>query len=94
MNKTIAFDVSRWGHALHGWTMREKRAEKRKDRVIDMLKGRRRYTVLAHSSEYPCPGDRISYETERGVVTPLVVDVTCVGPSDMFRLEILFEKNQ
>lgn len=91
---TIDFSRNYWGHALHGDTMAEKKADRRKDRIADRLLGRRRYTVLAHCKQYPRPGDRLSYPTERGVVTPLVVAARCLNPSDMFKIEILFNKNE
>jgi hypothetical protein len=89
--KTVDFTRNTWGHAMHGDTFRSKRAEKRKDHLLDLLKRRRRYTVMVHTSVYIALGDTVRYETSNGeIVEAKVVNVDwCLDPRDMTTLEIM-----
>ncbi|RQS29437.1 MULTISPECIES: hypothetical protein [unclassified Burkholderia] len=87
---TIDFTRTMWGHAIHAFTFRAKKATKQLDRHVDTLLRRRRYTVMVHTAKPIQRGDTILYKTDRGDVEAKVVDVDwCLDPRDMATLEIL-----
>lgn len=89
MSKTIDFTQNTWGHAIHGTTFVEKRADKMGKRWTDKRLKRRRYTVLVHSREVPNVGDNI-YMTKDGALTVRIDDVERQwNVSDMYKLEIV-----
>lgn len=83
-----------WGHALHGWTMREvepppiegwlaRRRRAKRDRQQEA----RYRSVMVHSRVYPAIGDTLKYEAERGVIEAEIVGIDpCRDPRDMFTL--------
>jgi len=77
-----------WGHALHGSTMCEVRAEKFRDRLRDRLQKAYRASVLIHSRRYPRKGDSLLWKASAGhEVRVTVYDVEwCAGTDDMYRV--------
>lgn len=82
-----------WGHALHGWTMRECEApsvsglSKLRQKQRDKKQQARYRSVMVHCRQYPKIGDKLKYDAERGIIEAEIVQVEpCHNPHDMFTL--------
>jgi hypothetical protein len=76
-----------WGHALHGHTFQQVRADTRLQRLVDWWRGTRRYSFMVHCPCHPRAGQTVAWKAETGDRFGNIYRVDwCFNPEDMFTL--------